>query len=74
MHAVHPIPVMIIHSLMLRRTPLAPERTDCRNVRLESLLLSTVRPGRQFDERMQRHLHPRALLLRHIHIVSVDTS
>lgn len=59
---------------MLRRTPLAPERTDCRNIRFESLLLGTVRSWRQFDKRMQRHLHPRALLLRHIHVVSVDTS
>ena len=57
---------------MLRRTPLTPKRADGGNIRLEALLLGTVGPGRQLDERVQRHLHPRALLLRHVHVVSVD--
>ena len=57
---------------MLRRTPLTPKRADGRDVRLEALLLGTVRPGGQLDERVQRHLHPGALLLRHVHVVGVD--
>lgn len=58
---------------MLRRTPLTPKRTNRRNIRLEPLLLGTIRPRRQLDKRMQRHLHPRTLLLRHIHIIRINT-
>ena len=57
---------------MFRRTPFTPKRADGGNIRLEALLLRTIRPGRQLDKRMQRHLHPRTLLLRHIHIIGVD--
>ena len=57
---------------MLRRTPLTPKRADGGDIRLEPLFLRTIRPGRQLDERMQRHLHPRALLLRHIHVVGIN--
>ena len=57
---------------MLRRTPLTPKRANSRDIRLEALFLGTVRPGRQLDERVQRYLHPGALLLRDVHVVSVD--
>lgn len=57
---------------MFRRTPLTPERADGWNVRREPLLLCTVRPRRQLDQRMQRHLHPGTLFLRRIHVVRVD--
>ena len=59
-------------SLMLCSTPFTPKRTDCRNVSLEALLLRTIRSRCQFDQRMQRNLHPRALLLRHIHVIRID--
>lgn len=58
---------------MLRRTPFTPKRANRRNIRLEALLLGTIRPRGQLDKRMQRHLHPRTLLLRHIHIIRIDT-
>lgn len=64
---------MSVKLLMLGTTPLRPKGADGSNVRLEPLFLSMIRLGRQLDQRMQRNLHPRALLLRHIHIVSVDT-
>ena len=57
---------------MLRRTPLTPKRAHGRDIRLEPLLLGPVRPRRQLDERVQRHLHPGALLLRHIHVIRID--
>ena len=56
---------------MLRRTPLTSPRAHSRDIRLIPLFLGTVRPWRQLDERMQRNLHPRTLLLRHIHIICV---
>ena len=57
---------------MFRRTPLTPKRADGGNIRFEALLLGAVRPGGQLDQRMQRHLHPGTLLLRHVHIIRVD--
>jgi hypothetical protein len=59
--------------LMLGTTPLRPKRANGRNIRLKPLFLSMIRLRRQLNERMQRNLHPRTLLLRNIHIVSVDT-
>ena len=59
---------------MLRRTPFTPKRAHGGDISLEPLLLGPVRPRRQLDERMQRDLHPRALLLRHIHVVGVDAA
>lgn len=58
---------------MPRRTTLPPPRADRRNVPLKPLLLRRIGLGRQLDQRMQRHLHPRALLLRHVHIIRVNT-
>lgn len=58
---------------MLRRTPLAPPCAHSRDIRLEPLLLGTICPWGQLDKRMQWNLHPRALLLRHIHIIRIDT-
>ena len=66
-------PYSVVISLMLRRTPLSPKRAHGRYIALKPDLLSTIRPRRQFDQRMQRHLHPRTLLLRHIHVVRVYT-
>ena len=59
---------------MLRRTTFTPKRADGRNISLEALLLGAVGAGRQLDERVQRHLHPRALLLRDVHVVGVDAA
>ena len=66
-------PYSVVILLMLRRTPLSPKCADSRYIALESDLLSTIRPRRQFNQRMQWHLHPRTLLLRHIHVVGVYT-
>ena len=57
---------------MLRRTPLTPKRADGGNIGLEPLLLRPICPRRKLDERVQRDLHPRALLLRHIQVVGID--
>ena len=57
---------------MLRRTPFTPKRADGGDIGLEALLLGAVGPGRELDERVQGDLHPRALLLRDIHVVGVD--
>ena len=59
---------------MLRRTALRPKRTYSRDIGPKPLLLSPVRPRGKLDERMQRYLHPRTLLLRDIHVVSVDAA
>ena len=58
---------------MFRRTPFASKCAHGRNVRLKALLLRTIRPRGQLDQRMQRHLHPGTLLLRHVHVIRVDT-
>lgn len=42
------------------------------NVSLVTLLLGTVSPRGEFNQRMQWNLHPRRFLLRHIHVVCVD--
>lgn len=60
-------------SLMFRCTSLTPKRAHSRNVCLEPLLFRTVRPRGQLDQCVQRHLHPGTLLLRHIHVIRVDT-
>ena len=57
---------------MFRRAPFTPERAHGRDVGLEPLLLRAVGPRGQLDQRVQRDLHPGALLLRHIHVVGVD--
>lgn len=57
---------------MFRRAPLTSKRAHGRDIRLEALLLRAVRPRGQLDQRVQRHLHPGALLLRHVHVVRVD--
>lgn len=59
---------------MFRRTPFTPKRADGGDVGLKALLLGGVRAGRQLDERVQGHFHPRALLLRDVHVVCVDAS
>lgn len=59
---------------MFRHTPLLPERAHGRDVRLEPLLQSPIRSRRQLDDRMQRHLHPRGLFLRYVHVVGVNAS
>lgn len=58
---------------MLGSTPLFPKCAHCRYVRFVTLLLGTVSPRREFNQRMQRNLHPRRLLLRHVHVISIDT-
>ena len=58
---------------MLRRAALPPPRAHRRDISPEPLLLGTIRPRRELNKRMQRDLHPRTLLLGHIHIISVDT-
>ena len=58
---------------MFRRAPLASKRAHGRDIRLEPLLLRAIRPRSQLDQRMQRHLHPGTLLLRHVHVIRVDT-
>lgn len=63
-----------IKSLMFRRTAFAPKRAHGRDVGLEALLLGAVGAGRQLDERVQRDLHPGALLLRDVHVVGVDAA
>lgn len=60
-------------SLMFRRTALTPKGAHSRDVRLEPLLLGAVRPRGQLDQRVQRDLHPGTLLLRHVHVIRVDT-
>lgn len=74
-HHLHPaIPAkasLALPSLMFRRTPLTPKRAHSRNIRLEPLLLRRIRPRRQLNKRMQRHLHPGALLLRHVHVICI---
>ena len=57
---------------MFRRTPLTPKRADGGNIRFETLFLRAIRPRGQLDQRMQRHLHPGTLLLRHVHVIRVD--
>ena len=59
---------------MLRRAPLTPKRANSRDIRLEALLLGTIRSRRQFDQRMQRDFHPRTLFLRDVHIIRINTS
>lgn len=63
----------LLRLLMLRRTPLTPKRTDSRNIRIEPLLLRTIRPRGKLDKRMQWYLHPWALFLRYVHVVGVYT-
>ena len=46
--------------------------TDSWNVRFQPFLLSRVRLRREFDQCVKRNLHPRTLLLRHIHKVCID--
>ena len=67
---LHPTPT----SLVLRHGALLPEGTHGRDVGLVPLLLGVVGPRRQLDERVQRDLHPGALLLRHVHVVGVDAA
>ena len=57
--------------LMLRRAPLSPPSAHRGDIRPEPLLLGTIRPGSQFDQRMQRDLHPGALLLWHVHVIRI---
>ena len=57
---------------MLRGTPFPPPSAHGGDIRPEPLFLGTIRPRGQFDQRMQRDLHPGALLLRHVHIICVD--
>lgn len=57
---------------MHRLTPLLPPRADGRHIGKHALLLGLVRARRQLDQAVQRHLHPRALLLRRPHEVRVD--
>ena len=58
--------------LVFRHRPLLPEGAHGWYISLVPLLLRMVRPRRQLDERVQRNLHPRAFLLRHVHVVGVD--
>ena len=64
----------ILRLLMLRRTSLLPKRAHRRNIRLKPHFLRTIRPRRQLNQRMQRHFHPRTLLLRYVHVVGIYTS
>ena len=57
---------------MFRRAAFGAEGADGGDIRLEALFLSTVRSGREFDQRVQGNLHPGGLLLRDIHVVGVD--
>lgn len=63
----------ILRLLMFRRTSLLPKRAHRRNIRLKPYFLRTIRPRGQLNQRMQRHFHPRTLLLRHIHVVGIYT-
>lgn len=59
---------------MFRHTPLLPKGTHGRDIRLEPLLQSPIRPRRQLDDRVQGHLHPRGFFLRYVHVVGVNAS
>lgn len=59
--------------LMLGSTSLFPKCAHCRYVGLVTLLLGAVCPRSEFNQRMKRYLHPRRFLLRHIHVISIDT-
>jgi hypothetical protein len=59
--------------MLSRRTLSAPGRHG-RNVCLQAGLLGVIGPRSQFDESMQRDLHPWGLLLLYIHEVSVDAT
>lgn len=59
---------------MFRYAALLPECTDSRDVALEPLLQGTVCFRRELDDRMQRNLHPRRFLLRHVHVIRIDAS
>lgn len=56
---------------MLRRTPLPPPRAHRRYISREPLLHRPIRPRRQLDERMQRHIHPRTPLVVPLHIIRI---
>jgi len=59
---------------MYRLTAFPPPGTDGGNIRAQSLLLRAVRLGCQPYQRVQRHLHPWTLLLRHVLEVGVDAA
>lgn len=59
---------------MLGRSAFPSPGGHCWNVGFEALLLGTVCAGCQFDQCVERDFHPRALLLRHVVKVGVDTS
>ena len=58
---------------MLRRTPLPSPRAHRRDIRRIPHLLRPVRPRRQLDKRVQRHIHPRALRLVLLHVIRIHT-
>lgn len=59
---------------MLGRSAFPSPGGNCWDVGLEALLLGAVCARRQFDQCVKRNLHPRALLLRHVVKVGIDTS
>lgn len=59
---------------MLGDTPFLPKGADSRNVPFESLLFRPICSWCQLDDSVEWNFHPRRLLLRYIHVVSVDAS
>ena len=55
-------------------TALLAKGADSRDIGGPPLLLGGISLGGELDEGMQRHLHPRALLLGDIHVVGVDAA
>lgn len=59
---------------MLRGAELLTESADGRDISLQPLLLGAVSLWGEFDERVERNLHPGATLLRDVHEVGVDAA
>lgn len=60
--------------LVLCRSALSTPGRDSGDISLEALLFGAVSAGGEFDESVQRHLHPGTLLLGHVHEVGVDAA
>ena len=59
---------------MARTGALATPGADGRDVGAQTVFVRLVRLGRQPNQRVQRHLHPGALFLGHVHEVGVDAA
>lgn len=59
--------------MLCRRTLSTPGRY-CWDIRLVSLLFSTIGARRKFHERMEGHLHPRALVLGKIEEICINAA